>query len=361
MARFVTFIVVGLLLGCGSRTGLNTDPDGGLDSGRDTGPDGDRQDGDVVFPDGDVVFPDGDLPDGNVFPPDAELPDADLPDAMVLRDYCPLNDPFQIDPDPVDICPERCFIQNTRTRNPCDGEPRVSGTLLSDTAWSGKVCVGGEVGIRTGVTLRIQPGAEVYFERGAGIRIEGSLVAVGTASDPILFTSTSLEPKRADWQGIAVYLSEGGRANISQATIEYANIGLATWESSPPSMAGPETTVLARQVLFQFNNTAVTPDDNSDVTQSTVVCNNQGIFIAGEDTPVQQISLNNICDNLEWGMAAIQDDADARNNYWCTTDLMEIMDTVRDEADDISLGGLINVEPFRRMPIQQAPPIPDPR
>lgn len=59
--------------------------------------------------------------------------------------------------------------------------------------------VNGEVGIPSGQTLTIQPGTVVRFAENAKLRVQGTLIADGTAERPIIFTSQ--DPSK-DWAGI---------------------------------------------------------------------------------------------------------------------------------------------------------------
>ncbi len=276
------------------------------------------------------------------------------PDGSV-GDHCPLDDPFGFGDDDDDtLCSPGCFGP-TRDLAPCESaDTFVSGTVLEDTVWEGRVCVEGLFGVRTGVTLTVTAGTEVYFRRGASLELEGHMDVEGTPDAPVLFSSNELEPKVGDWGGIALQLTNGGTMRMQHAIVEYGNIGVATWESTL-TVEGPETDLFIEHSLFQFNNTAMTPDDNSEVRFNTVACNRQGIFVASEDVPVQRLADNNICQNLEWGMSAQQSSADGTDNYWCTVDAAEIDEIIDDERDSIRRGGLIEYVPFRTEPVPEAP------
>ncbi len=372
MARVFFLLTLLLAVACGARSELNSP------SGRDSGVDTETPDtfGDAA-PDTfeDPIDP---MPDtfADVAPdiaPDVEpdvtpdvapdvtpdvAPDVPADTSVEITGYCPTFEDFGFDPGVEEECPDRCRAQ-PRERDVCDGATRVeAGTVLEDTTWSGRICAEGQVGILRGVTLTVAAGTEVYFGRGASIRVEGTLRVEGTA-DAIVRMSSSLEMPRVNaWSGINVQLSEGGRAYLDYAIVEFASYGIATWESDPFTTVGEEITVEARHTLFQHNGIAAAPDDNSRVTLSTVVCNREGIWVASEDEPVQDIINNNICDNIEAGMVALQDHANARDTYWCATTFDAIHEQIRDERDDVALGGLIEIEPWRMTPVPDAPALP---
>jgi len=63
--------------------------------------------------------------------------------------------------------------------------------------------------VNSGATLTIEPGVTLTFEGGLGLEIgnadSGRLVAVGTAQNPITFTSAALPPLPGDWGAIRLF------------------------------------------------------------------------------------------------------------------------------------------------------------
>ena len=89
----------------------------------------------------------------------------------------------------------------------------VSGTIPIDTTWhnaDGPILVTGDVVVAAGVTLTIEPGVEVRFSRmnnggyypHAELVVQGNVVADGTATEPITFTSAAASPQVGDWSAI---------------------------------------------------------------------------------------------------------------------------------------------------------------
>ena len=91
--------------------------------------------------------------------------------------------------------------------------PKWSGSLSSDTTWSGAVCVDGEVTIPSGVTLSLGSGTEVSFSPGALI-VSGTL---GAGPGVTFRSSNAVSPSPSAWSGIRV--ESGGSADLSGATI----------------------------------------------------------------------------------------------------------------------------------------------
>ncbi|MDP2661951.1 MAG: right-handed parallel beta-helix repeat-containing protein, partial [Dehalococcoidia bacterium] len=119
----------------------------------------------------------------------------------------------------------------------------VSGSVSADTTWSPAGCdpyiVSGSVVVPTGVTLTIAPGTTVKFDSLKGLLVQGTLVARGTAGNPITFTSNQGTPAKGDWNSIhftdsstdATFDGSGsyvGGSIIQYAVIEYAGSPGAT-------------------------------------------------------------------------------------------------------------------------------------
>ena len=89
---------------------------------------------------------------------------------------------------------ETCFT--TETSSVLAGPISVHTTL---TAAGSPYLVTGNLRVNQGVQLTIKPGVLVRFDAGLALRVEGTLVARGTASQPITFTSSAGAPTAGDW------------------------------------------------------------------------------------------------------------------------------------------------------------------
>jgi predicted outer membrane repeat protein/parallel beta-helix repeat protein len=78
----------------------------------------------------------------------------------------------------------------------------VGGPIISDTTWtladSPYIAVA-SVEVWEGVTLTIEPGVTVKFDPGYSLQVNGELIAKGTYSQPITFTSNLDSPAPDDW------------------------------------------------------------------------------------------------------------------------------------------------------------------
>ena len=92
--------------------------------------------------------------------------------------------------------------------------PTTSGALTSDETWTGEVAITGDITVPEGVTLTLEPGAVIRFpaladDTGGGndtsrseLIVNGALIAEGTESSRIVFTSNAAAPAGNDWGGI---------------------------------------------------------------------------------------------------------------------------------------------------------------
>ena len=83
----------------------------------------------------------------------------------------------------------------------------VTGLIAVDTTWSPQDCapyiVAGNITVQENVTLTIQAGTRLQFDPGTFIKVQGTLIADGTADLPIVFTSNQKNPQPGDFKGIS--------------------------------------------------------------------------------------------------------------------------------------------------------------
>lgn len=109
-----------------------------------------------------------------------------------------LDDPMFADADFTQPGYEVARVIIVRSDTVVDGGP-VSGTW---TAANSPYLVEGDATVPSGQTLTIQPGVIVYFTSWYALQVQGSLEALGTEADPILFTSTPHGPGEPAWRGV---------------------------------------------------------------------------------------------------------------------------------------------------------------
>ncbi len=104
--------------------------------------------------------------------------------------------------------------------------------FTGNEVWADTVNVSSTITVPSGKILTIDPGVALYFAAGTKLTINGLLLAEGTSSDKITFTSVKSPPARSDWQGL--YFSSSGRDDrLSYCDIKYAKWGIECASSSP--------------------------------------------------------------------------------------------------------------------------------
>ena len=176
----------------------------------------------------------------------------------------------------------------TYTISPVSAATPVSGTISSNTTWAvadSPFQVIGNVLVASGVTLTIEAGVTVKFDSGTYIKVEGDLVADGTSSDGIVFTSSSGSPAAGDWSGIRIRPTSGttfdGSYNyvsgtiFDYVTVKYASTGLYVYD----------TGLLVTNSSFQSNSNAmeIRGTENVILTSNTFDNNSQGIYSVYSD------------------------------------------------------------------------------
>ena len=102
------------------------------------------------------------------------------------------------------------------------GPALLEGLLSEDRALGGDVRLTAGVVVAGGVTLTLLPGTLVTVVKGAGLEIEGTLVAQGTEAAPVRFEGTG--GTAGDWTGIVI--KPGGNVLSSYAVVHDAALAL---------------------------------------------------------------------------------------------------------------------------------------
>jgi predicted outer membrane repeat protein len=165
---------------------------------------------------------------------------------------------FQIPEPPADVALEGNIIRRA------SGGIDISGSISG--IWDKKVqpvYVVGDIVLKSGKTLVIKEGVEVYFDPNARFYVEGAqLKVVGTPAEPVRFTS--LTPEQS-WQGIRVCSTNScgteevkGKIEIRHAIFERARKADTspidvTWRRGGVFNIRMTETVIIEDSLFQNN------------------------------------------------------------------------------------------------------------
>ena len=246
-----------------------------------------------------------------------------------------------------------------------------------DTAWSGEVRVDGIVHVRKGATLSILPGTRVVFADARfgtedqhegffapGLRVEGTIVAEGTAESPILFTSARVRAVPASWDKILFSFS--GENRFLHCIFEGARYAFHAHFSQ----------ILVRRCLFRENvegvrlgASRVTIEDSvftrnelrginfrecrNEIRGNLVFENGDGIFLHSKNSE-SVIRGNAVYANRDWNLRMGDlhaEDIDVSGNWWGSGREAEARKTIYDGARLSGIGSA------RIAPVLSLPPV----
>ena len=131
--------------------------------------------------------------------------------------------------------PERRIINVFR---PGEGTRVTGGELAQDARWlaeASPIVVDRDLRVPEGVTLTIEPGTSIEFNRGAGLIVEGQLRAQGTPDQRILLSRNRRETNR--WGGVQ-FLGGQETNELHHVTIEWSEAPTISIKDSVVSMEG---------------------------------------------------------------------------------------------------------------------------
>ena len=101
---------------------------------------------------------------------------------------------------------------------------QIGGHISSDQTWSGNIHVTEDAIIDLFVTVTVSAGTIIQFDAGCGLEVDGSLIANGSESVPIIFTTSNANPASGQWSGLNFTASDP----LSSSSLEYCDIGYAS-------------------------------------------------------------------------------------------------------------------------------------
>lgn len=220
-------------------------------------------------------------------------------------------------------------------------DTNVSGSITSDTVWeslNSPYIVTDDISVSSGIKLTIEPGVTVRFESGKKLTVAGELVARGTDTNKIIFTSNHTSPALGDWNGIvftdtsvpAVFDNGGNYTSgsiIQYAVVEYAGSGgldapaiyldktfidhNVIRNSAGPGLLGGNGATVTNNTIASNQGAGIIPGGNGTIIDSNTIENNSvpgglrrgaGISVIWNTTGVT-ISNNLIRNNGSGGFA----------------------------------------------------------
>lgn len=174
----------------------------------------------------------------------------------------------------------------------------VTGVISTNTTWyyaNSPYIVTGHVLVNQGVTLTIEPGVEVKFSDDTYLRVDGTLVARGTAADKIIFTTNNSTPTAGDWDSIKFTdTSNDSKCIISYAEIKYAQYGVYGDKAAPTITYSTITYNSDGGIYLSFSSASETPTiSNNVITNNGTYNSGTGIYSMASPTINNNIIQNN--------------------------------------------------------------------
>jgi parallel beta-helix repeat protein len=170
-------------------------------------------------------------------------------------------------------------------------ETIVGGLIITDTTWTTEgspYIITQSVTVTQGIQLTIDPGVSVRFNSGLKLLVDGTLIARGTSSDPVTFTSNKPGPAAGDWGNIhflgtatpTVVDDNGDYVSgsiLQYCVVEYAGYAL-------------------QNAVYSFENTLMV--DNCLIENNT----GSGIMIVSDPGTSSWVTNNTLRYNRSWGL-----------------------------------------------------------
>ena len=210
------------------------------------------------------------------------------------------------------------LLLHSTTIQTANGVTFVEGNITVDTTWTlanSPYRAINDVIVDSGVLLTIEPGVEIQFADGFSLNIEGSLYAVGTDANQILFTSSRSSPSPGVWDTIRFKGNSSEQFTLEHVTVEYAthavtteSLGIANIEDSHLSKCAESgIDVIGKNHVFIENNIIIETKNGitgkgsvassnilSGISASNNIISNSledGVYLANADK-IQEIILS---------------------------------------------------------------------
>jgi len=183
-------------------------------------------------------------------------------------------------------------------------DTNVGGNISTDTTWTlvdSPYIVTDTVQVLENVKLTIEPGVVVKFNTSTGLNITGELIAIGTESQNIIFTSNQSTPQAGDWGNIIFNTSATGsnfdsnNNYINGSIIKYTKITYAGGWDGKPSINSIKSSLFIDNNIFEYNSGgAILVHNRSIITNNTIRNNGPSLTNPLDDYYAIKLFFNNI-------------------------------------------------------------------
>ena len=229
--------------------------------------------------------------------------------------------------------------------SPIHAQTFITSDITSSTTWTaaaGPYVIQADIVVLPGSVLTIEAGVTVAFD-GAYIFATvdgGAIVANGTASDLILFTSHAATPAPGDWRWLEVHGATP--SSFTYCVFEYGEYGLRPNNAAPTISHCAVRHCSSSGIFVAGASPTITYCDIHDCRDGVAVSHNSS---------APMVNFCNIHDNTHWNVYVMAFAAppvviDMENNWWGTLDQAAIAQEIHDSEDDPGLYATIDFEPW---------------
>lgn len=200
----------------------------------------------------------------------------------------------------------------------------VGGFITSDTTWrvaDNPHLVTSNVLLGSDATLTIEPGTEILFGDKRALVVEGTLMAQGTASEPITFTSWHINRQRGDWNNLlfsdssvdALFDANGNY--VSGSILQYAVIEYAGGDSTEYAVDAKDTGPFVDHSTIRHHDAGgVRVAGEGNFITHNMISHNTGIALFNGRGNKATIAFNTINGNARSGLYNSGSEVTIHNN-----------------------------------------------
>jgi parallel beta-helix repeat protein len=162
-----------------------------------------------------------------------------------------------------------------------------SGTITSNTTWSGTVCVNTNVTVNSNVTLTVSPGATVKFASAKSLTINGSLKAISNNSAQRI-TFTGATATSGFWNGLIINSGSSNIDTLRRCDVQYAVDGISIYYSGNTNNVTVDKCKIRNNSadgIFVSGNNYSSATAHPVISNNTISNNGSGMEIADYAKP----------------------------------------------------------------------------
>jgi hypothetical protein len=155
----------------------------------------------------------------------------------------------------------------------------VVDNISSNTTWnpsSSPYIIANDIIVESGVVLTVEPGVDARFDGNYSLTVYGTLRALGTAANPIVFTSNKAQPSPGDWNTIGFVAAQNETMSLANMVVEYAKNGITVQSVGMTQIESSRIRNNSASGIY------VVGKSNLTMRSSVVELNANGVLTSGE-------------------------------------------------------------------------------